>query len=246
MTKEEQKNLHALFQDAQSWPNSWPNLAPENYDKYYSSACSLNGLRKDFYAGDTLALIEAVKNSYQDHFTVPIWAHSRLHNAFTEYLFSEGEKSIDLVLNLHKKKGPNGSPFKRRDRQSMEDEIAFHVCTLNKYLDFSLPVTFLILSKMKIEYVCKGKLLTTILAKSTIEEIYDRSDRIKFTYSKEELDDICGATLEDRFDLFIKEYCLLFNELRNNGTFHELGLLCSAMRSFQALFPPMVLLPTCE
>lgn len=238
MTKDKMTILFNLCAEAQSWPLSWPDVALEYYDEFLYSARYLVARRNKFNNGDPLALIEVITESYRQNFSLPLWAHSRLGSASSAYLSAEGNQSIDSLLNLQKGKGPNNNPFKRRDRKGLNNEIVFHVCTLNEYLDFSLPVAYLILSKMKIKYADGVKTLNTILAPSTIKEIYAEA---VYKYSGKELNDFFGDDTEDRLDCFVTNYADTFSRLHDGGTLQGKEL-SSALRSFRALFPKIEVL----
>jgi hypothetical protein len=232
MTKDKMNILFDLCAEAQSWPLSWPDVTLECYDDYLYSANYLVTCRNEFNNGDPLALFEAITGSYQRDFSLPLWAHSRLSSASSSYLSTEGNQTIDSLLNLQKGKGPNNTPFKRREKKGMNNEIVFHVCTLNEYLDFSLPVTYLILSKIKIEYANGIKTYSTILAPSTIGDIYDDAEH---KYSRDELNDCFGSAIEDRLDCFITNYADTFSRLKEGGILQGSDI-SSALRSFHALF----------
>lgn len=227
------KEIHELCKRAGAWPIRWPEIAIEEPERCRFIAHMLAGLRDEFNAGDSLALVETVRLSWEEDFRLPHWAHGCLAKAFDEFLAGGGDKSLDALLKLQRGRGRDNDPFKRRDRRGMNNEIVFHVCFLNEYLNFSLPVTHLILSKKQIRYSDGRKEISTVLSASRIEEIYKSSER-RFSLNELTAD---GFEPENRLDWFMRDYADIFSQLYDDGTLQEMGLLSSALRSFRALFP---------
>jgi hypothetical protein len=221
---------------AGSWPLFWPEELEERPFEISFEAHCLAGLRRDYDAGDPLALIEAVRDSYRFRFSLPLWCHHRMATIFGEYLSGGGDKDLRCLLNIKRGPGRDNDPFKRRGVLGLNNEIVFNLCTLNKYLRFSLPVSFLILSKMKIRFSDGISTRSAVLSVSRIEEIY-KDSQSKNSLSIEYFEDIYGETLEDRLDCFMSNYAETFRNLYEDGIFDEYGHWPSAQRSFNALFP---------
>lgn len=231
----ELKKIHELCKEAGSWPIRWPDFAIKEPERCLHYAEQLVRLKNEYTAGDPIALTEAVKLSWDVDFFLPHWAHGCIADALTEHMDSKGNKSLDSILRFQRGRGRNNDPFKRRDRLATEFDAVFRVCELNKYLGFSLPVSFLILSKRGIHYAGMGE-EKVYLSPDRIKEIYKESKR---KLLKEDFIDFYGNEgPETRLKVFtdpLDGYAEIVSNLLVEGIFHAQGLQTSVERSLSTL-----------
>lgn len=161
------KELQKCCMEAESWPMGMAfaeDLCPQ-----LVAASTLIELKKAYEKGDALALLEAVKVSWEKAFSVPLWAHEQLKKYFDLFLSNQGF-SLDVLLKL-RCPGRDNNPFRRRELLDRNQEILYQIEMHNKFFGFSLPVTYWILSEVGVEIFVGGKKKRERISSSQINEI---------------------------------------------------------------------------
>ncbi|RMH34420.1 MAG: hypothetical protein D6694_15205 [Gammaproteobacteria bacterium] len=216
-------DLIGICQMAGSWPVDWPPPAGANLDLLMASACKMLNLRIMDFKGDRLAALEAVRTSFEHGFSFPAWAHQRLAEGCAKFL--SREEPLEKALGVSSGPGRGNNPFGRRKAKKLPQVIFSDVYFCNKYLGFTLPVTYLLVQKKGI--VVEGERLH--LSPARIEEVYKKVRKDK------PCEDDVKDFVPELFDAFVDEFIEPFTELFENGTFAREGLEKSARRSLERL-----------
>jgi hypothetical protein len=188
--------------------------------------------RNQYAAGDSLALLEAVRSTWCFSRPVPEWAHKALASICDSYLESEGREDLRRLFGLKWGQGRSLSPFAKKNQREKEEHIIGKMQVLNKYLGFSLPVAALVLEAKGVSYAkTNGERDSASPSEGYILDLYKNSPKPKI----EDITAILEDTREARIDYFFDEFASAFTTLYEGGAFQEAGLLESAKRSLHKL-----------
>lgn len=221
-----EEELLELFEKAESWPLNI-NFDNIKHIPLRRIAEFLIFYKEMYEAGEELCLLDVVEMSERSKFSVPLWAHKVLSNAFFEYQKNFGKVSLEKLLNISRKRGKTSGPFERLEELAISVNIADDIVFLNKIVGFSLEVCYLILECNGIRYFISSGNKTRYLSESRIKDIYRKNKnkpKIENFYKRETFDP------NEKFQL---EFLESFKRICDNGTLEKFGLYDKASSQYR-------------